>query len=203
MLEVRQLARPGLLHPATLSISAGECGVVMGQSGAGKSVLARAIADLDPNEGDVLWQGQSRNAMPAPQWRRLVAYVPAESGWWAQRVGEHFVHPDNADDLLTAVGLTTEAMNWSISRTSSGERQRLALVRALAMQPQALVLDEPTSALDASSRQKVEALLQRLLGEGVAILLITHDAAQARRLGSRFWRMEQGRLEPEQMPPEL
>ena len=102
MLEVKQLARPGLLQPASLCVAAGECGVIMGQSGSGKSVLARAIADLDPNEGDVLWRGQSRNAMPAPRWRRLVAYVPAESGWWDERVGDHFRHPGDMDDLLAA-----------------------------------------------------------------------------------------------------
>ncbi len=196
MLEVKALARLPMLQPTSFSVPAGECGVIMGRSGAGKSVLARAIADLDPNEGDVLWRGQSRNAMPAPEWRRLVAYVPAESGWWAERVSDHFAFPGDAEALLEEVGLPAEAMHWLVARTSSGERQRLALARALAMQPQALVLDEPTSALDSESREKVEALLRRLLKEGKALLLITHDVAQARRLGQRFWRMEAGVLTP-------
>ncbi len=200
MLEVRALARLPMLQPVNLSLPAGECGVIMGRSGSGKSVLARAIADLDPNEGDVLWRSRSRNAMPAPEWRRLVAYVPAESGWWAERVSDHFVFPGDAEALLEEVGLPAEAMQWLVARTSSGERQRLALARALAMQPEVLVLDEPTSALDAESREKVEALLQRLLEEGKTVLLITHDAAQAQRLGQRFWRMKAGRLEPVDAP---
>ena len=200
MLEILDIARPGLLEPVRLSLPPGECGVIMGASGSGKSLLARAIADLDPNEGDARWKGASRNAMPAYEWRGLVGYVPAEPGWWAERVGDHFPHPGEMDALLAAVGLPEDAMHWLVARASSGERQRLALIRALAHAPEALILDEPTSALDEAARARVEALLKRLLKEGLALLLITHDAAQAARLGRRFWRMERGRLTPTERP---
>ncbi len=200
MLQVENISRPPLLAPASLAVGPGECGVVMGASGSGKSLLARAIVDLDPNEGDARWQGRSRNAMPAHEWRALVGYVPAEPGWWAEHVGDHFPFPGDMDDLLAAVGLPADAMLWKVSRASSGERQRLAILRALAHEPRALILDEPTSALDEASRHKVEALLEKLLEDGLALLLITHDAAQAARLGARFWSMEQGRLAPRERP---
>jgi len=204
MLEVVALARPGLLHPATLRLEQGECGVIMGPSGSGKSLLARAIVDLDPNEGSVRWGGRARESMPAPAWRRLVGYVPAEPGWWAERAGAHF--PADAPDAarvvawLEAVGLTPDVLRRRVAHLSSGERQRLALVRALVMRPELLILDEPTGALDAASTARVEELLKTLLEGGMTLLLITHDAAQAARLGRRFWRMEAGRLSETKVP---
>ena len=205
MLELRNLARPPMLKPASLTLPQGECGVIMGASGSGKSLLARAIVDLDPNEGTVRWGKHVREATPAPQWRRLIAYVPAETGWWAADVATHFPAdaPDRArlKDWITAVELKPDILERQVSHLSTGERQRLALVRALVMAPELLILDEPTGALDAKSRKKVEALMQELLAEGRTLLLITHDAAQARRLGQHFWRMEAGRLTPAP-PPE-
>ncbi len=195
MLEVLNISRPPVLEPTSFALPAGACGVITGASGSGKSLLARAIVDLDPNLGDVRWKGASRNAMPAPSWRRIVGYVPAEPGWWASRVDEHFPARDGVDELLAAVGLPPQAMNWRIARASTGERQRLALVRALAHKPEALILDEPTSALDDATKARVEDLLRKLMQDGMAILLITHDAAQAARLGQYFWRMQDGELQ--------
>ena len=95
---------------------------------------------------------------------------------------------------LETVGLAPDVLRRRVAHLSSGERQRLALVRALVMRPELLILDEPTGALDAENTARVEALLKALLEGGMTLLLITHDAAQARRLGRRFWRMEAGRL---------
>jgi len=89
ILQVRDL-RTNLLKPASLSLSPGECIAVQGPSGAGKTLLLRAIADLDPNEGLVSLEGRDRSVIAGPEWRRLVGYVPAEPGWWADTVGEHF-----------------------------------------------------------------------------------------------------------------
>ena len=89
ILEIRDL-RTHLLKPASLLLSAGECIAVLGPSGAGKTLLLRAIADLDPNEGLVCLDGRDRSTIAGPEWRRLIGYVPAEPGWWADTVGEHF-----------------------------------------------------------------------------------------------------------------
>ena len=89
MLSLRDLRRPGLVE-ASFELADGECVGVRGASGSGKTLLLRAIADLDPNDGIVQLDGRSRADMTAPAWRRLVAYVPAEPGWWAETVGAHF-----------------------------------------------------------------------------------------------------------------
>ena len=206
MLEVRALARPPLLQPVNMTLPEGACGVIMGASGSGKTVLARAIVDLDPNEGEARWRGRSRASMPAPQWRRMIGYVPAETGWWAAEVAAHFP-PDAPEkarlvEWLAALGLDKSILRRAVAHLSSGQKQRLALARALIMRPEALILDEPTGALDAESRERVETLLRGLLAEGRTLLLITHDAGQARRLGTHFWRMAAGRLSSMPAPKE-
>jgi len=193
MLSIRQL-RTGLIGPVDLHLAAGEIAVVSGVSGAGKSLLLRAIADLDPNAGDVALQGRARAAIPAPEWRRLVGLVPAESGWWAPVVGAHFLPTPNPAPMLAALGLP-EALDWEVARLSSGERQRLALVRALQLGPKVLLLDEPTSALDPDSVGEAEKLIRAQAAQGRAVLLVSHDAAQRARLGDVFYTISNGKVE--------
>jgi phosphate-transporting ATPase len=193
LLSVRGLARPGL-QPLDFELAEGECLVVSGPSGAGKSLLLRALADLDPNEGELSLDGEAREAMPAPRWRRLVTYLPAEPGWWAETVGAHFTDWRAAEPLVEALGLSADSRNWPVSRLSTGERQRLALVRALVQQPRVLLLDEPTAGLDETARDAVETLVAGRLAEGAAALWVTHDAEQARRLARRRLRIEHGRV---------
>jgi len=195
MLAVNNLRRPGLA-PASLAIADGECLALTGPSGAGKTLLLRAIVDLDPNEGDVTAAGAVRAKVAAPAWRRMVAYVPAEPGWWAETVADHFAAPEAARALLVAMGLPEAALGWPVARLSTGERQRLALARALVDDPPTLLLDEPTAALDAEATQAVEDVLRHRLDAGASILLVTHDAAQERRLADRSVHMIAGRLEP-------
>ncbi len=182
MLEVKNLRRSGG-KPVSFTLAAGECLAVRGPSGAGKSLLLRALADLDPHEGEVVWKGRARSAMPAPAWRRLVGYLPAEPGWWGDGVGEHFQSWPEA--LIARLGLPGDAAAWPISRPSTGERLRLALARALAMEPEVLMLDEPTSALDQASVAVVEALVAEKRAQGLAVLWVTHDPAQAARVARR------------------
>jgi len=194
MLQITGLRTP-LIGPMDLTVAAGECVAILGPSGSGKSLLLRAIADLDPGEGTVRLGDRDRNGMPAPDWRRLVGLVPAESGWWADRVADHFLPGPDVAPLLEAVGLP-EALGWEVARLSTGERQRLALARALAVGPQALLLDEPTAALDADATTRVERLIAERRADGVPVLLVTHDPAQARRLATCCFSMEHGRLRP-------
>lgn len=193
MLSVRDLTTP-VLKPTTLAVEAGTCVAVQGPSGSGKSVLLRAIADLDPNQGAVRLDENARESMPAPAWRRLVAYVAAESGWWSERVDEHFADPRSALPFIKALGLPAASLEWPVARLSTGERQRLALARTLAQRPRALLLDEPTAALDEAAVDRAEALLRTEMARGVAILLVTHSPAQAKRLAQRTMRMEGGCL---------
>ena len=179
--------------PAELDLAAGEIVAVRGPSGSGKSLMLRAIADLDPAEGEVSLDGTPREAIPGPEWRRRVSYVPAESGWWSDRVRDHFPEGDGAD-LVAALGLDPAALDWEVSRLSTGERQRLAIARALALKPEVWLLDEPTATLDAEAADRVERLLREGRGRGAAILCVTHLAEQAARLADRTLHMERGRL---------
>src|SRR4030088_1774105 len=82
--------RSAFAGPFELNLGTGACAAITGPSGSGKSLFLRMIADLDPNEGKVWLNGKERASMAAPQWRKQAPYVSAESGWWADRVSEHF-----------------------------------------------------------------------------------------------------------------
>lgn len=193
MLELLSLQR---LHvgPVDLRLDAGECIAIQGRSGSGKSVLLRMAADLDVHEGDCALDGIRCSHMPAPEWRRQVTYVAPDSGWWAEAIADHFASAAALRTLLPRVGLAPEAVDWPVARLSTGERQRLALLRAVANGPRVLLLDEPTSGLDFDTRTQVEVLLRDQLQAGCAILLVTHDPDLAQRLARRRCTMEAGRL---------
>lgn len=156
--------------------------------------MLRAIADLDPADGEITLDGTARARIPAPEWRRRVGFVPAESGWWADRVGEHFADGGASSALIEALGIDPEALDWEVRRLSTGERQRLAIARALALDPKVWLFDEPTAALDAEAAQLVERVIAQGRDRGAAILLVTHDATQAARLADRSLFMAAGRL---------
>ncbi len=200
MLTIRGLTRPGL-SPFDLELAGGECVAVLGPSGGGKTLLLRAIADLDPNEGELSLDGESRAGMSGPEWRGRVSYLASEPGWWAERIGAHFTDAEAAIPLLAALGLGAEALDWTVSRASTGERQRLALARTLArtqtQAPEVLLLDEPSSGLDPAATEMVEAMLRERLAAGVAILIATHDPAQAGRLARRRLIVEAGEVREE------
>ena len=180
--------------PIDLDIAAGECVGLRGASGSGKSLLLRAIADLDPHQGEARLDTRACAAMPAPQWRRQVALVMAEGQWWAETVGEHFA--DGCDPAwLERLGLPAAALDWQVARCSTGERQRLALLRTLMRQPVALLLDEPTGNLDEDSTARVEALLDdNRRAHDAALLWVSHDPRQAARVAQRRFVLEEGRL---------
>jgi putative ABC transport system ATP-binding protein len=193
MLSVRRLLAPGVAA-AALEVADGECVAVMGASGAGKTRLLRAIADLDPSQGEVAAGGVDRAKVSGPAWRCVVGYVPAESGWWADTVGAHFPDRGGCRALLAEMRLATDVLDWPVARLSTGERQRLALARALVHAPRALLLDEPTGALDEQARALVEAILRRQLDAGIPVLMVTHDRSQAERLAARVVQVANGRL---------
>jgi putative ABC transport system ATP-binding protein len=192
MLDVRNLQRL-TLGPVDLSIGAREVVALQGASGSGKTMLMRALADLDPAQGQVTLDGVDREAMTGPDWRRAVAWVPAEAGWWAETIREHFSDWAATASLIEELDLPSDCGDWAVSRASTGERQRLALIRAIVLQPRVLLLDEPTSGLDGYSVARVEALIARLADNGTAVLWTTHDNDQARRVASRTLFLKDGK----------
>jgi UDP-glucose/iron transport system ATP-binding protein len=190
--------RNRLAGPFDLELAAGECLAITGPSGSGKSLSLRMIADLDPNEGEVFLDGASRHTFHAPAWRRKVLYSAAEPGWWHERAGAHFRGEDLAfaRATLPRLGLEPGLLDSPVVRLSTGERQRMALIRALALHSPVLLLDEPTGALDQESTALVEDVLRERLAAGTTIVMVTHSLAQAERLGHRQMRMENRHLVP-------
>ncbi len=172
---------PNFSQQFNFSVPAGSCLGITGPSGIGKSVLIKALADMLPHEGEVFLGDIESQTIPAPQWRQKVALLPAESQWWHETVGEHFQHYD--DYLFSHLGFAKDVFDWQISHLSSGEKQRLACIRILMNQPQALLLDEPTANLDHDSRILLENLIadyQRQ--QQVPVVWISHDKQQLYRV---------------------
>ncbi len=200
-LRIRAL-HTALLAAVDLDIDAGELVFLSGPSGAGKSLLLRAIADLDPNTGEVWCADIARSSVPAPVWRRRVGLLPAESGWWDERVGGHLPgaveRGAGLEPLLARLGFGPEVLDWEIRRLSTGERQRLALARLLLHQPEVLLLDEATANLDPDNRAKVEAVIADYRAErAAAVLWVSHDPDQRRRMNGRRLVIRDGRILPE------
>ena len=185
-----------LAGPFDLSVAAGECIAVSGASGSGKSLFLRMIADLDPNHGEVFLDGRERHSFHPPAWRRQVAYSAAEPGWWSERVADHF--PGEAMSVARAtaprIGLDPALLDGPVLGPSTGERQRMALLRVLALNAPVLLLDEPTGSLDQEAARQVEAVLAGRLAAGDSIILVSHSPEQAARLGHRRLTMAAGRF---------
>lgn len=184
MLKVSNVAIPELA-PISFELMAGECLGVMGESGCGKTRLLRAIADMDDIEGLVCIDDLCQSDVSGAEWRKQVALLPAESQWWSDTVEPHFLE---AEVNFASLGFTDDVMQWQLARCSSGEKQRLSILRLLANKPKILLLDEPTANLDAQNTQKVEALIAAYLLENKAVAIwVSHNFAQLERVISECY----------------
>jgi ABC-type multidrug transport system ATPase subunit len=187
------------LQEIDLALNPGQCMGLSGPSGSGKTLFLRALADLDPYRGRMWLDGKSADQVPAPQWRRQVGLLPAESAWWHDTVGPHFT--EIPEQWLHQLGFDSQVMNWHISRLSSGERQRLALLRLLANRPRVLLLDEPTANLDPAGITHVEALLTAFRRANDAVMIwISHDLTQLFRHCDPVLAIAERSLKPVQQP---
>jgi putative ABC transport system ATP-binding protein len=177
---------------------------ILGPSGAGKSTLLRLLNRLaDPSEGVVRFGGRDVRDLDVLALRRdavLVPQVPAPlPGTVAYNVEYGpSLRGDSVDveRYLELAGLDATYAPRDASRLSVGEQQRLMLARALALEPDALLLDEPTASLDEATRTGVELTLVELHATlGVALVLVTHDRGQAARLTTRTIELRDGKVE--------
>jgi len=191
MLRLEELEIPDV-EPVSLSIGPGDCIGLSGESGCGKTRLLRAIADMDEHGGRVYEEEIAQHLVRAHDWRRRVAMLPSESQWWFDRVDQHFnAHRKHVE----ALGFEPDVMTWQISRCSSGEKQRLSILRLLANRPRVLLLDEPTANLDAVNAGRVENLVLNYLSDyNASAIWVSHDAEQLKRMSQRRYHMGNGRL---------
>ena len=155
-----------------------------GASGSGKSLLLRAIADLIEHKGEAYLNEKKCSEITPVQWRKWVGFLPAESAWWLDKVGEHFNSGNNP--YLSKLNLSPDCLGWDVSRCSTGEKQRLAIARLLENKPKALLLGEPTASLDPESVSAVESLIRNYAMElQVPVIWVSHDLQQIKRLADR------------------
>jgi len=174
--------------------------VILGPNGAGKSVLLRLLHGLfKPDKGEVRWGGRlvdegvrKRQALVFQRpvmMRRSVAdnirFVLSVRGFKDQR--------QRLGKALELAGLEHQA-NQPAPKLSGGEQQRLAIARALALEPEILILDEPSANLDPAASLAIEQLIEAARDDGKKVILVTHDLGQARRLGDEIIFMHLGRI---------
>jgi tungstate transport system ATP-binding protein len=190
-----------LLRDIDLVIQSGAPTLLVGPNGAGKSTLLRLAMGLAaPTQGAVTWGG-SRD--PAPRRRAMLFQRPvmlrrsasANLVYALKHAGvARDLWPARVRDLLERVGLEHVAQRPA-RKLSGGEQQRLALARALARDPEILLLDEPTANLDPAATRAVEEIVLNAAASGVKILMASHDLGQVRRLAGEVCFLVAGRLQ--------
>ncbi|MFN0186965.1 MAG: ABC transporter ATP-binding protein [Aquabacterium sp.] len=202
----------------SLLVRRGECVVLLGPSGSGKSTALRLINRLvDADAGQVLFDGRDVREQPAaalrrqmgyviqstglfPHWTvaRNIATVPQLLGWPKARIAAR------VDELLALLGLDPGLAPRYPHQLSGGQQQRVGVARALAAQPQVLLMDEPFGALDPLTRHGLQGELLRIHRmQGQTIVLVTHDIDEALRLATRIVLLDRGRLVQAATPAEL
>ncbi len=182
-------------------VRAGRVTVLVGPSGAGKSSLLRMCNRLEaPTSGTVELHGEDVAGLDPLGLRRRVGMVFQRPTPFAGTVIENLrvargdLTPADATSLLERVALDGSFLDRPAHELSGGEAQRLCLARTLATDPEVLLMDEPTSSLDGAARSVLERLTRALVDAGVAVVWVTHDLAQMRRLADDVVVLIDGRV---------
>lgn len=195
-----------VLHNIQFNITHGETLAIIGPSGSGKSSLLRCFNRLDePHTGHIWLDGADIQRLPVIALRRRVGMIFQKTAVLPGTVAENIatgpsLHGDNLSrdrihQLMALASLEAELIDKDAATLSGGQEQRMAIARALANEPDVLLLDEPTSALDPIATHRVEETLQALKHElGLTMLWVSHSVEQARRIGDRALLLDDGRV---------
>lgn len=208
-----------VLSDISVDIKTSEVVVVIGPSGSGKSTFLRCLNLLEqPQGGDILIEGvnlmdkktkinevrtevgmvfQQFNLFPHKKVIENIMLAPVQVRKWTEERARQ-----KGMELLHKVGLAEKAEAYP-SSLSGGQSQRVAIARALAMEPNIMLFDEPTSALDPEMVGEVLAVMKDLAGEGMTMVVVTHEMGFAREVGDRVLFMEQGVVVEQGTPAEL
>lgn len=208
MLEVcgASLERAGraVLRDVDLVVPGRGVTVLLGPSGSGKTSLLRLLNRLEaPSAGVVRFHGRDIAALDPLRLRRRVGMVFQRPTPFPGSVRDNLrvAAPDASEltlsGLLARAGLAASFLDRRADDLSGGEAQRMCIARALAATPEVLLLDEPTSSLDRAVTAVVERSALRLASEGVPLVWVTHDLAQAERVADRVVRLVDGRVATE------
>ena len=191
-----------VLHGVDLELDEGAT-ALLGPSGSGKSTLLRLLNRLaDPSAGTVRFRGREVSGMDPHELRREACLVPQTPAPLPGTVADNvrygpalFGRAVGVEGPLELAGLTKLYADREADQLSVGEQQRVMLARALALEPDVLLLDEPTSALDDYTKRGVERTLAELAERGgLSMVLVTHEQAQAERMAERIVRLREGRV---------
>ena len=190
-----------VLDEVTATIPAAGITVVSGPSGAGKTTLLRLCNRLEvPDRGKVCYRGGPLDELDPLVLRRRVGMMFQRPTPFPGTVADNLAvaRPEaGTEQLRTAldrVALDPGLLGQDARTLSGGELQRMCLARTLVTRPETLLLDEPTSALDAQPKQVFEAAARDLADQGITIIWVTHDDAQARRVADRIYQLRDGHL---------
>jgi ABC-type methionine transport system ATPase subunit len=195
-----------ILRGVNADIPGGNITAVVGPSGAGKSTLLRTINRLiEPASGEVYLEGEPTSGMDPLELRRRVGMVFQLPAFFGATVEEATLYgarlagrSADTDRLLEMVGLVASFKDKAPQSLSVGEQQRVSIARALALEPEALLVDEPTSALDEAARRRIEDLIQELNASlGLTIVLVSHALDQVEHVADRVVFLAAGRSEGE------
>ncbi|HEX2739270.1 MAG TPA: ATP-binding cassette domain-containing protein [Rubrobacter sp.] len=201
-IQVSGLGYAEILKGVDAGMPDGEITAVVGPSGAGKSTLLRAINRLiEPTSGEIYLDGEPTSGLDPLELRRrvgMVFQIPAlfgrsveEAVLYGARLSGRDADPGR---LLEMVALDPSLARREPQALSVGQQQRVSVARALALEPEALLLDEPTSALDEAARRRIEELVRDLNARlGLTMVFVSHDLSQVERVADRVVLMDDGR----------
>jgi putative ABC transport system ATP-binding protein len=197
------LVRDGrtILDGVSDHIHEGRATALVGPSGSGKTTLLRMLNRLEePSDGCIRFRGADVTTLEVHELRRRVGLLGQRPVMLTSSVAAEvrFASPSLDEAavarLLDRVGLGDFGLDRATAELSGGEQQRLALARALAVEPEVLLLDEPTSALDPRAAEAVDVVVRSLVAEGLTVVLVSHDLTRAAAITDDALVLEQGRL---------